>query len=131
MDAFCADHPDSGGIASFTGQVRAGDGCEALELSHYGPLTLPGMETLGDQALQRFALDGALILHRSGLMLPGETIVLVAAAAKHRRNAFQAADFMMDYLKSRSWFWKREKRGGQWSWIEPRPQDYQDASRWE
>ncbi len=128
--AFTARHPEAGGVVSFLGQVRAGGGCEALELSHYEPLTLPGMEGLAANALARWQLDGLLIIHRAGIMHPGEPIVLVAAAARHRRDAFAAADFAMDHLKSESWFWKREKAGGQWRWIEPREEDRQDLSRW-
>ncbi|MEO5597394.1 MAG: molybdenum cofactor biosynthesis protein MoaE [Novosphingobium sp.] len=130
LSAFAAAHRQSGGIASFIGQVREGDSVEALELSHYGPLTLPGMQALADDALDRWTLDGLLIVHRCGLMLPGEPIVLVAAAARHRRDAFAAADFAMDHLKSSSWFWKREKAGGEWRWIEPRGQDHDDLARW-
>ncbi|WP_310530984.1 molybdenum cofactor biosynthesis protein MoaE [Novosphingobium sp.] len=128
--AFTARHPEAGGVVSFLGQVRAGGGCEALELSHFEPLTLPGMQDLAASALNRWQLDGMLIIHRAGVMLPGEPIVLVAAAARHRRDAFAAADFAMDHLKSESWFWKREKTGGQWHWIEPREEDRQDLSRW-
>ena len=127
---FTSRHPEAGGVVSFLGQVRAGGGCEALELSHYEPLTLPGMEGLAATALNRWQLDGLLIIHRAGTMLPGDPIVLVAAAARHRRDAFAAADFAMDHLKSESWFWKREKADGQWRWIEPREEDQQDLSRW-
>jgi molybdopterin synthase catalytic subunit len=130
LAAFTAAHQAAGGIVSFLGQVRTGGGVEALELRHYGPLTLPGMQALGLEALRRWLLDGLLILHRSGLMLPGEPIVLVAAAARHRRDAFAASEFAMDHLKSESWFWKREKVGGTWSWIEPRPVDFEDVRRW-
>ena len=128
---FSAALPESGGIASFTGKVRPGGGVEALELTHYAPLTLAGMEQLADDILARFALDGLLIVHRSGTMLPGEPIVLVAAAARHRRATFEAVDFAMDHLKSRSWFWKRELRDGAWHWIEPRAEDHADAARWD
>ena len=130
ITGFATAHARAGGIVSFTGQVRAGDAVEALELKHYGPLTLPGMRALGEQVLARWPLAGLLILHRSGVMLPGEPIVLVAAAARHRRDAFAAADFAMDHLKSESWFWKREKRDGEWRWIEPRAEDYADLARW-
>ncbi len=130
LAAFTAAHPAAGGVVSFLGQVRLGEGVEALELQHYGPLTLPGMQALGDSVLARWPLDGLLILHRSGLMAPGDPIVLVAAAARHRRDAFAAADFAMDHLKSESWFWKREQLGGVWHWIEPREQDYADKARW-
>lgn len=71
-----------------------------------------------------------LVIHRSGEMAVGEPIVLVAAAARHRRDAFAAADFAMDHLKSESWFWKREKVAGEWRWIEPRAQDFEDIGRW-
>jgi molybdopterin synthase catalytic subunit len=135
LAAFTAAQEAAGGIASFLGQVRAGaEGekrVEALELRHYGPLTLPGMEALAEQALRRWALEGLLILHRSGEMAPGDPIVLVAAAARHRRDAFAAAEFAMDHLKSESWFWKREKVEGIWSWIEPRPVDLEDVKRWD
>lgn len=127
---FAARHDAAGGIASFIGQVRAGDGVEALELRHYAPLTLPGMKALAAEAERRWALAGLLVVHRSGLMHPGDPIVLVAAAARHRRDAFAAAEFVMDHLKSESWFWKREQAGGVWRWIEPRAQDYADLERW-
>jgi molybdopterin synthase catalytic subunit len=123
--------PDAGGIASFVGQVREGGGVEALELSHYEPLTLPGMEALADDADRRFDLMGLAMIHRIGTMRPGEPIVLVAAAARHRRDAILAVDFCMDHLKSAAWFWKREKRAGEWHWIEPRAQDHADLARWE
>lgn len=128
---FAATHPQAGGVVSFLGQVRGGDDVEALELQHYAPLTLPGMRALAQQVRGRWALDGLLIWHRVGEMVPGDPIVLVAAAARHRRDAFAAADFAMDHLKSESWFWKREKRGGQWAWVEPREQDYADLARWQ
>ncbi len=123
-------HVQAGGIVSFLGKVRAGDGVEGLELQHYGPLTLPGMEQLAHEAQRRWTLDGILVIHRSGQMLPGDPIVLVATAARHRRDAFAAAEFTMDHLKSESWFWKREKAGGEWHWIEPRQQDFADIARW-
>jgi molybdopterin synthase catalytic subunit len=131
LSRFTAAHPAAGGVVSFLGQVRAGDGVEALELSHYEPLTLPAMQQLSASVTQRWALDGLMIIHRAGVMLPGDPIVLVAAAARHRRDAFAAADCAMDHLKSQAWFWKREQVGGQWRWIEPRPQDHDDLARWQ
>ncbi len=130
LSRFTAACPASGGVVSFLGQVREGGGVAALELSHYAPLTLPGMDALAADALSRWSLDGLLIVHRTGMMHPGDAIVLVAAAARHRRDAFAAADFAMDHLKSQSWFWKREKVAGQWRWIEPRAEDHSDLSRW-
>jgi molybdopterin synthase catalytic subunit len=131
--AFTSAHSRSGGVVSFIGQVRADDGVaavEALELRHYGPLTLSSMEELAASVLGRWDIDGLLVLHRSGVMEPGDLIVLVAAASRHRREAFAAADFAMDHLKSESWFWKRERVAGAWRWIEPRAQDYEDIARW-
>ena len=130
LSHFVGAHLHAGGVASFLGQVRDGDGVEALELSHYEPLTLPGMKTLGDEVLKRWRLVGLMVLHRVGLMVPGDAIVLVAAAARHRRDAFAAADFAMDHLKGQSWFWKRELAGGAWKWVEPREEDHRDLSRW-
>lgn len=129
-EALAAAAPSAGGIASFVGQVRVTGGVEALELSHYEPLTLPGMDRLADDAFARFDLMGLTMIHRTGAMLPGDPIVLVAAAAQHRRDAIQAVDFCMDHLKSAAWFWKRELRQGEWHWIEPRPSDHTDLARW-
>jgi len=130
LAAFTAAHPAAGGIVSFLGQVRVEGSVEALELRHFGPLTLPGMTDLAAEAKARWPLDDLLVIHRAGEMLPGDPIVLVAAAARHRRDAFAAAEFVMDHLKSDSWFWKRERTAGQWHWIEPRPEDLSDIARW-
>ena len=130
IDAFSAAHPDAGGIVSFVGKVRRDGTVEELELKHYAPLTLKGMEELAEATLARWPLDGLLLHHRTGRMRPGEPIVLVAAAARHRRDAFEAADYAMDHLKSDAWFWKREKRDGEWHWVEPREQDHSDLARW-
>ena len=127
---FTDAHPGLGGVCTFVGEVRGGGGVEALELSHYEPLTLPEMQALAEMAANRFGLMGMLMLHRVGRMYPGEPIVCVSAAAAHRRAAIDAVDFAMDHLKSDSWFWKRELRGGTWRWIEPREQDHADLARW-
>ncbi|WP_301749947.1 molybdenum cofactor biosynthesis protein MoaE [uncultured Erythrobacter sp.] len=125
-----------GGVCTFVGEVRFDEGVEALELTHYEPLTLPGMHALADRAFERFTLMGLLMVHRVGQMRPGEPIVCVSAAALHRRDAIDAVDFCMDHLKSAAWFWKREKRATQngeseWHWIEPREQDHSDLARWQ
>jgi len=127
---FAAAHPGLGGVCTFVGQVRGDEGVEALELSHYEPLTVAGMDDLADATLDRFDLLGILIVHRVGEMRPGEPIVLVSAAARHRRAAIEAVDFAMDHLKSDAWFWKREKRPDGWHWIEPRAEDHADLARW-
>lgn len=127
---FTQAHPGLGGVCTFVGEVRAGEGVDALELTHYEPLTLPGMHALAETACARFDLMGLLMVHRVGLLAPGEPIVCVSAAAKHRRGAIEAVDYAMDHLKSAAWFWKRERRGGEWRWIEPRPEDHADLARW-
>jgi len=131
---FTDANPGLGGVCTFVGEVRGGEGVEALELSHYEPLTLSSMHALADSALVRFDLMGLLMVHRVGRLHPGEPIVCVSAAARHRRGAIDAVDFCMDHLKSAAWFWKREMRvgeqGGEWYWIEPRSQDHSDLARW-
>lgn len=131
---FTNAHPGLGGVCTFVGEVRGEADVAALELTHYAPLTLKGMQELGAAAVERFGLMGLLIVHRTGVMRAGEPIVLVSACARHRRGAIDAVDYAMDHLKSRSWFWKREQRGpkdgGGWHWIEPRADDYSDLARW-
>jgi len=133
---FTNAHPGLGGVCTFVGEVRGGNGVEALELTHYELMTRPGMKKLASLAAQRFGLMGLLMVHRTGVMHPGEPIVLVSACAQHRRGAIDAVDFCMDHLKARSWFWKREKRSGAgpnggWHWIEPRADDHTDLARWQ
>jgi len=127
---FTNAHPGLGGVCTFVGEVRGDEAVEMLELSHYAPLTLPGMEALADEAIARFELMGMLMVHRTGQMRVGEPIVLVSACARHRRGAIDAVDFAMDHLKSEAWFWKREKRADGWHWIEPRAEDHADLARW-
>ncbi len=128
---FTNTHPGLGGVCTFVGEVRGDAGVEALELLHYERMTLAGMEQLADIAIARFGLMGLLIVHRTGVMQVGEPIVVVSAAAYHRREAIDAVDYAMDHLKSASWFWKRELRDGAWHWIEPRDADHADLSRWQ
>lgn len=130
LAGFNAAHEEAGGVVSFLGKVRPDGDVRALELTHYEPLTLPGMRELAATAQRRFELDGALVWHRVGVMTPGEAIVLVATAARHRRSAFAAADYLMDHLKSAAWLWKRERRADGWHWIEPREGDRADLQRW-
>ncbi len=124
-----------GAVASMVGLVRAtakdGSALTELTLEHYRGATITSMQGIADDAAQRFALSDLLLLHRTGTMVPGDAIVLVAAAATHRRAAFDAVDYMMDRLKSEAVFWKRERGAdGQSQWIEPTLQDNIDAQRW-
>ncbi len=125
---------DVGAIVTFIGVVRGADDKNApqsLTLSHYPDFTESLIENMGKTAMERWPIEAWHITHRIGTMAPKDPIVFVATASKHRRAAFEAADFLMDYLKSEAPFWKQEMRGGTQDWIEPRGQDIKDKSRWE
>ncbi len=132
LTEFSKDRRETGAIASFTGIARAEAGkTEVLELEAYPGFTESEIGRIADQARIRFGLDDLLIRHRIGRIEPGEAIVFVATAASHRRSAFEACDFLMDYLKSRAPFWKKEHGPDGARWIEPRSEDYADAARWD
>lgn len=124
------DH--SGAIVSFTGKVRADKGAvQALYLEHYPGVTERSIQEFVSEARRRFTIDTLHIIHRVGTLKPGEPIVFVAVSAAHRRHAFLAADFLMDFLKTKAFFWKKEIRATGTCWIEPRPDDYDDVKRWD
>ncbi|WP_031555117.1 molybdenum cofactor biosynthesis protein MoaE [Parvularcula oceani] len=132
--AFRASLVRSGALVAFTGMVRGEDGSDpvtALELQHYPGMTEAAMRERAEAVAARFDLEAVLAVHRVGRLAPGEPIVLVACAAPHRRAAFEAADMLMDFLKSRAPFWKKEHRESGPVWIEPRSEDYEDARRWD
>lgn len=132
LTAFSQGRSETGAIATFTGLARAEAGeTQALELQAYPGFTEREIGKIADQARSRFELQDLVVLHRVGRIAPGEAIVFVATAASHRRAAFEACDFLMDYLKSRAPFWKKETGPGGDRWIEPRPQDHADIARWE
>lgn len=123
----------SGGIVTFSGQVRpfSQQGkVKKLALTAYSPLTENGIKAAVKAAETRWDLENVWVAHRTGDMFPGDTIVFVAAASKHRRAAFEAADFLMDYLKTEAVFWKKEITENGQAWIEPRAEDYIDKNRW-
>jgi molybdopterin synthase catalytic subunit len=124
---------DAGAVVSFLGRVR-GEETEtmvtALYLEHYPGVTERMLGELETEARGRWAIDEPLIIHRVGDMTPGEPIVFICVSARHRRDAFEAADFLMDYLKTKALFWKKEITPDGEQWIEPRAQDYSDAARW-
>lgn len=134
LRAFEAEAEDAGAVVSFSGLVRPssvqGD-VKILHLQAYSPMTENGIEAAMAEAEARWPLSNAVVVHRIGDMRPGDTIVFVATASKHRRAAFEAADFLMDYLKTKAVFWKREKTDSTEVWIEPRDEDYADATRWD
>ena len=131
---FCAGRTDVGGIAVFVGRVRDHDGREpirAMTLEHYPGMTERMLERLEAEARRRWPLLDVLVIHRVGRMVPGEPIVLVATAAAHRREAFAACEFLIDWLKTRAPFWKLEETPSGARWVEARASDDEAAARWE
>ena len=123
----------AGAVVSFIGTVRdrSGDAAvDALEIDHYPGFTEQGIGAIAADAERRFALERLAIVHRHGRLLPGEAIVFVAAAAPHRRAAFDAVDYVMDRLKTDAAFWKKEQGPGGTRWIEARNADHADRKRW-
>lgn len=132
VTAFCTDRAETGAVATFVGLARAERGAAAaLELEAYPGFTEAAIGEIADQATARFQLQDVQIVHRIGRIAPGEAIVFVATAAAHRREAFEACDFLMDYLKSRAPFWKKEHGPDGARWIEPTDRDRTDAQRWD
>ena len=123
----------AGAIVSFTGLVRDTSKLgkvKTLHLQAYAPMTERGITKAAADANKRWPLDALMVIHRVGDLAPGEPIVLVATASAHRRAAFEAADFLMDYLKTEAVFWKKETTDSGAHWVEPRPEDYADRDRW-
>jgi molybdopterin synthase catalytic subunit len=119
-----------GAVATFTGMVRADDGVDELHLEHYPGATERALEALAAEAVQRWSLHAATIVHRVGPMRPGERIVFVAASADHRAAALEACAYLIDRLKTDAPFWKRETVGSDRRWVEPRSTDDAAAARW-
>ena len=119
-----------GAVASFVGSVRGGDGLAALTLEHYPGMTEREIARIAEEARARWKPAGITIIHRIGRLAVGERIVLVAVAAAHRGDAFEACQFLMDYLKTRAPFWKQEERGGATEWVEAKTSDDASAERW-
>ena len=123
--------PEVGAVVSFQGLVRNTDGdLKALELEHYPTMTETAIHEFCTQARGRWPLTGIVVIHRVGRLPVGEPIMMVAAAAAHRRAAFEAADFLMDYLKSRAPFWKKEHRTSGSEWVAAEERDEDDLMRW-
>jgi molybdopterin synthase catalytic subunit len=125
--ALAAGRTDIGAIVSFTGLVRADDDLEALTLEHYPAMTQKQLEAIAAEAWGRWPLLAGTIIHRHGRLLPGEPIVLVAIASAHRAAAFAAAEFLIDWLKTRAPFWKHDGK----AWVSARASDDAAAARWE
>jgi molybdopterin synthase catalytic subunit len=129
---FCAGRSETGAVATFIGLARAeGGATRVLELEAYSGFTEKQITLMVDEAVARFGLHDAAVVHRIGPVAPGEAVVFVATAAAHRREALQACDQLMDYLKSRAPFWKKEHGPDGARWIEPTGKDLADAERWD
>ncbi len=128
-----AGRNDVGAVVTFTGLCRDEDGrLAALELEHYPGMAEAEITRIAEEASRRWPLSGLTVIHRFGKIAPGENIVLVVAASTHRQAAFEAANFLMDYLKSRAPFWKKEHRadGSTGDWVEAKASDDDAAARW-
>ena len=129
--AFAAGVAEAGAIVTFTGLVR-GDGgrIAAMEIEHYPGMTDRAIAAMLDKAAGRWPLLDALVIHRHGRLLPGEPIMMVATAAPHRGEAFAAAEFLMDWLKSRAPFWKKEIGADGVDWVAAKDEDEAALKRW-
>ncbi len=125
--------PGVGAVASFVGTVRDnndGGGVSAMELEHYPGMTEKAIEQMIDEAFRRFDLRGARVIHRVGPLLPRDQIVLVVVSSAHRGQAFQACEFLMDYLKTQAPFWKKETTPTGARWVDARVSDDAALARW-
>mgnify|MGYP001217589126 CR=1 FL=1 len=130
-NAFAASVPGAGAVVTFTGLVRDNAGrLSAMEIEHYPGMTEKAIGAIMDQAMSRWSLVDALVIHRHGLLRSGEPIMMVATAAPHRADAFAAAEFLMDYLKSRAPFWKKEIGADGVEWVAAKEADEAALDRW-
>jgi len=125
---------DIGAVVNFIGICRAGpedDRISAMTLDHYPEMAQAELERIEAEARERWPLQGITIVHRHGRLVPGDNIVLVVTASMHRQAAFDAAEFLMDYLKTRAPFWKKEERATGTGWVAAKDEDDAAALRWE
>jgi molybdopterin synthase catalytic subunit len=133
LGALQSTRTDMGALASFTGCVRGaapGEPVTSLTLEHYPGMTERAIAAMVDEAARRFPIQGVRVVHRVGRLAPGERIVLVAVAAKHRHEAFRACEFLMDYLKTNAPFWKKEATPQGGHWVDARVEDDEALARW-
>jgi molybdopterin synthase catalytic subunit len=130
--AFGAAREDIGAIVTFCGIVRGQDQGQLhrMEIEHYPGMTERALRQIAQEAQRRWKLADCLIIHRFGPLAPGEKIMMVATASAHRADAFAAADFLMDYLKSRAPFWKKETRADGADWVAAKASDEEALTRW-
>ncbi len=131
LNSFAIGRSDVGAVVSFTGVVRDRDGgLTAMQIEHYPGMTERAITAIVEQAAGRWALADALVIHRFGLLPLGAPIMMVATASAHRADAFAAAEFLMDYLKSRAPFWKKELTGAGADWVVALDADEDALKRW-
>ena len=136
LAALQASDPRVGAICSFVGTVRdrnapgAAGSVQAMELEHYPGMTEKSIEAMVDEALRRFDIFGARVVHRVGVLQPTEGVVLVAVSSAHRGQSFQACEFLMDYLKTQAPFWKKETTPEGAHWVDARVSDDEALARW-
>lgn len=134
LAALCAGEGDSGGVVSFVGLCRGssdGSAVRALTLDAHPTFTRAEIERMEARARGRWPLHDVVVRHRHGRIAPGEAIVFVGVCATHRRAAFEAADYLMDQLKTRAPLWKKEEREAGAVWLEPKPEELARAARWD
>lgn len=134
LERFVAGRVKDGAVVSFVGLARGADPSGALvdtlELQWHPVMTQHSLDTIAASALSRFGVSDVAVAHRGGSVEPGEPVVFVACAAPRRREAFLAADYLMDRLKTEAMFWKREIGPQGERWVEPSPRDLADLARW-
>ena len=131
LNGFAQGRRDVGAVVSFTGVVRDSDGdLQEVLIEHYPGMTEKALSKIAEEATTRWELADVLVIHRYGALKPSEPIMMVATAAAHRAAAFEAADFLMDYLKSRAPFWKKEVTGDGEEWVAAKETDEDALRRW-
>ena len=131
LNAFSGRAAGAGAVVSFTGVVRdVAGGLSGMEIEHYPGMTQKALASIRDEAMTRWELADALVIHRYGPLAVGEVIMMVATASKHRKDAFEAAEYLMDYLKSRAPFWKKEITRDGTGWVAAKAEDEDALTRW-
>lgn len=131
LNSFAMGRTDVGAVVSFTGVVRDTKGdLREMHIEHYPGMTERAIAKIAENAVARWALADVLVIHRYGPLTPGEPIMMVATASAHRASAFEAADYLMDYLKSRAPFWKKEVTNNGASWVAAKDTDEDALDRW-
>jgi molybdopterin synthase catalytic subunit len=130
VNAFVQGRADMGAIVTFQGVVRGDSGLARMEIEHYPGMTERALTAIATDAQARWSLGDLLVIHRHGTLTPGEVIMMVATAAPHRADAFAAAEYLMDYLKSRAPFWKKEYGTDGAAWVAAKDADEAALTRW-